>query len=620
VRPAPGTIVSRPVRHQFHSVGWPASLGVAVLTGAGALVASGFVSSLAVDWYRISSFEGGSGFFVVGMALLGGIAGTITGLIAARVVAARPNPSFLKGLASATGLVLALLLVIGGVARVLADVPPEIDGEELMLLVELRSPAGDTTDLASLPGVPYVRLGALAPFSNVQRAHDQGPLWIDDRRREDNRWIVPGVVPIFTARGKKVIDAGVGDTSLMALLTPLPGSPSTRDREWSPWYPHAAEGAPPLPDQFTMRYRVVRQSDPVRTIKAGPFDIDLMIRGFYNVQGTDHFAGYTTFAVRRGATPVPGLERLEAVSIVAGPTPALVVKPESDSIVSECRLVTERNGEVNTEDLSQCASPDAARPLTTDVERYRTARTRTRLPGWLERDVFAIPGVYVFPEAILDTRSLTVRKVTIVGPTDEAPNVNVPVLGISPDQRSLAWYTNRSDDEAYIGVTDTIGGQHALLPIDRKRMRYANLDALDPGWLLHHFAWERDGDGVDRLVERKDVVPLPYHGRFSADKDYPNYQLEPAGRPLRAALEAWLVSELHAEALPGNAEPDAFSHGYLINGVEVTVMAIDTPGYVSVAFPTGKSGDPAVIGAIGKRFDEALATGKYDELFGRKKD
>ena len=112
-------------------------------------------------------------------------------------------------------------------------------------------------------------------------------------------------------------------------------------------------------------------------------------------------------------------------------------------------------------------------------------------------------------------------------------------------------------------------------------------------------------------------MPLAYHGQFSADTDYPNYQLEPAGPPLRAALEAWLVSELQAEALPGNAEPDAFSHSFLINGVEVNVMVIDTPGYVSIAFPTGKSGDPAVIGAIGKRFDEALATGKYDEMFGK---
>ncbi len=168
-------------------------------------------------------------------------------------------------------------------SRVFADIPPEIDGETLVLLVELRSPAGDTTDLRALPGQPYVRMAATAPFSTTERVEPEGPLWIDDLRREDGRWIVPGAVEIFTARGKKVIDAGVGDKMLMGLLTPLPGSPSARDMEWSPWYPQAPEGQPPLPDQFTMRYRVVRASDPLRTQKAGPFDIDLMVSGFYNV-------------------------------------------------------------------------------------------------------------------------------------------------------------------------------------------------------------------------------------------------------------------------------------------------------------------------------------------------
>ena len=136
---------------------------------------------------------------------------------------------------------------------------------ELLLLVELDSPAGDATDLAALPGQPYVRMAATAPFSTTERVHGEGPLWIEDLRREDGRWIVPGAVEIFTARGKKVIDVGVGDKMLLGLLTPLPGSPSTREMEWSPWYPQAPEGQPPLPDQFTLRYRVVRASDPVRT-------------------------------------------------------------------------------------------------------------------------------------------------------------------------------------------------------------------------------------------------------------------------------------------------------------------------------------------------------------------
>lgn len=42
---------------------------------------AGTVAGLAVDWYNVSSFEGGAGFFVVGMALVGLIAGFLIGLV-----------------------------------------------------------------------------------------------------------------------------------------------------------------------------------------------------------------------------------------------------------------------------------------------------------------------------------------------------------------------------------------------------------------------------------------------------------------------------------------------------------------------------------------------------------
>ena len=45
------------------------------------LLVGGFVANLAVSWHRISSFEGGSGYFVIGMALLGFIGGAIVGVI-----------------------------------------------------------------------------------------------------------------------------------------------------------------------------------------------------------------------------------------------------------------------------------------------------------------------------------------------------------------------------------------------------------------------------------------------------------------------------------------------------------------------------------------------------------
>ncbi len=77
-------------------MGWLRSFVVACITGILSLFASGYVADLAVSWYQISSFEGGSGYFVVFMALVGGAAGFVVGLITSRAVAARPKTRLLE--------------------------------------------------------------------------------------------------------------------------------------------------------------------------------------------------------------------------------------------------------------------------------------------------------------------------------------------------------------------------------------------------------------------------------------------------------------------------------------------------------------------------------------------
>src|SRR5689334_1487927 len=85
---------------------WLASFGIAILTAILGLFGAGTVSALLVDWYHISSFEGGSGYFVIGNSLLGGIAGFVVGLIVARVVAGWPQGGVLKALGVSFGAVL----------------------------------------------------------------------------------------------------------------------------------------------------------------------------------------------------------------------------------------------------------------------------------------------------------------------------------------------------------------------------------------------------------------------------------------------------------------------------------------------------------------------------------
>ena len=75
---------------------WLATIFVALLTAAVGLVLGGYLASLAVGWYRVSSFEGGAGYFVVGFALLGAVVGLLLGLGVSRVAAASLGFGFWK--------------------------------------------------------------------------------------------------------------------------------------------------------------------------------------------------------------------------------------------------------------------------------------------------------------------------------------------------------------------------------------------------------------------------------------------------------------------------------------------------------------------------------------------
>ena len=101
---------------------WLATLATAVL---GAVLGGAGTFGLAflwVNWYRISAFEGGSGYFVVIMSLLGTVAGFVVGAITSRVVVAmKPDGAwFWLGLLYATGVIVALQVAAMGVSWVMS--------------------------------------------------------------------------------------------------------------------------------------------------------------------------------------------------------------------------------------------------------------------------------------------------------------------------------------------------------------------------------------------------------------------------------------------------------------------------------------------------------------------
>ena len=250
---------------------WFTSIFIAVLTGIAGAAASGYVAALAVDWYRISSREGGSGYFIILLGLVGLVVGLILGLVVSRKVAGGADPGFLKGLGYSLLSMLGTVAVIGGVARLQADVPPRLDGEELLLAVEVRWPEGHEKSPADEPGEWLLRLSASS--GRTIRVHKEGPLWKEDARLEDGRWVLPGAVEIFTSRGERILDVVPDGVIRSGFIIPLPAYPGTRELQWSDWFPHARAGEPPLPDGHTYRFKVVPRSQPIRTEAFGPFEI-----------------------------------------------------------------------------------------------------------------------------------------------------------------------------------------------------------------------------------------------------------------------------------------------------------------------------------------------------------
>jgi hypothetical protein len=193
---------------------------------------------------------------------------------------------------------------------------------------------------------------------------------------------------------------------------------------------------------------------------------------------------------------------------------------------------------------------------------------------------------------------------------------------VSPDARSVVRLVrldeppagSRYDDQAYaLAVTDIVAKRTEIVAIDRTRMRFPSVETLDPGWIAHHFAWVRDADGADRLRERPGFVPLAHRGTFIPQSRF--YSVQPAGAALRDALVELLVAELGAERLSSPEYSD--SRRLQVDGAILGVGATDhySP-FVSISLE-GSAPDPrGVMPRVVRHVDAALATRRYDALFG----
>lgn len=242
---------------------WLTSIIAALISGLTGLFLAGLIANACTSWYSISSREGQSGYYVIFMALGGGIVSFVLGLITARIVVAKFGAGFGKEL----GASLALILVVAGLwallARSFADVPPEIEGRDLVLEVEFRFPdthRGDRPPTAD--GEWEFLLNSLS--GHTCRTHERGIISTDAARLDGGQWIVPATVSLFTERGGRSVSIAPKDArESSGFLLPIPSRPGKELLEWSVWLPRQQpDGKPWPPNKMSCRFRLQKTVPP----------------------------------------------------------------------------------------------------------------------------------------------------------------------------------------------------------------------------------------------------------------------------------------------------------------------------------------------------------------------
>lgn len=237
---------------------WLHSFFIAILTALLAAVVAGFIGAGCVEWYHISSREGGSFLFILALGFFSGIAVFVAALVASRFL----GPGFLTGFGICAGATLAVAGIAALTAYGLADIPPTLNGHSLILEVEYRLPKGAPDPSASANGKEFFELFTRNAWSHTARKSKRGVLMIAETRQEEGRWIVPGSVDIFTTRGTRGFAVSLGLGQAIGFQLDFPGHPGPQDLGWTLWLPKSKNGNPWPDTEPSYRFRIAEYIPP----------------------------------------------------------------------------------------------------------------------------------------------------------------------------------------------------------------------------------------------------------------------------------------------------------------------------------------------------------------------
>lgn len=236
---------------------WGTTIGVAFLTGIAGAASAGYLTYLCIVWYRLRTHDGGELAYYLVFVPLGLVAGfTIGALITRRA------SGFWAGQGVSLALVVGLCAVIGLFARMYGEVAPELDGDRLMLQVELKYPRGWQPDNeARRAEGRSCRLQPIGPGARMAPSM-QGSVDWKKADQVEGQWIVPCEVLLFSSRQNRLVAVTLGKTWVEFNLR-LPPNPPKENMEWSPWIKEGFSqetGQPPVTD-YAYRCRVKRVSE-----------------------------------------------------------------------------------------------------------------------------------------------------------------------------------------------------------------------------------------------------------------------------------------------------------------------------------------------------------------------
>ncbi len=607
---------------------WLSSLGVGAVTAIVGALFGGWMATLAITWQKIPSREGASGYFVFYCGILAAVSGMIVGLVVSRWLAQAGDVPMARALAVATLTHVALIGVLGGVTRLLSHVPPTFEGEKLLLAVELSWPEAQAPQMPSGDAPPHLALA----IGGATTASDSRPgmLWADDARRENGRYILPGVVEIWTERKARLLTVNTGTvgTDAATFEVPLPRRPGSAQRAWSEWLPVDAH-------ELRYRYRVVKRNEPARAQVVGPFAIGTMVEsidGAYTQDAGLRLTAHTTFLVSHNGAPVhisgpvaerdffdpdresrdsiARYERISAVAVVPGATPALVVQVDASFGSGYTYVVQSTSAGVRSTYLSHCGSGEelAYRLGSSDTSTNADARTYARMYGLLDEHRFETPGLYIAASAIFDTRTGVVRRVPLVRPQYELDKK--PPLSLSPDEQRYVRIAAGDSLPVLSEITIATGAARTV-PLRFASSPTGNYMDVDGAWFDHYFAWEPDADGQLRVTARPNADVLPHRGILIEKPSSREYHVNGVKVELHEALIAFLETTLNGtrgqlKEYDGNRYTDV-----VIGSDTVTVSHSEERLVVFV----GAGAKSLIVVTIARKFDAALATRRYDALF-----